>query len=124
MDLKALRLKNVNKLIIDHLYINSLRNKFEFLISLIKDNIGVLMISETKLDESFPTSKFMISGFSAPLCLDRNDKGGGIILCIREDIPSRLVSTESNQVEGFFVEIIYETRKSGYFVALIIQRKI
>ena len=28
MDLKALRLKNVNKLIIAHLNINSLRNKF------------------------------------------------------------------------------------------------
>ena len=50
MDLKSLRLKNVNKLIITHLNINSLRNKFEFLISLIKDNIDILMISETKLD--------------------------------------------------------------------------
>ena len=104
MDLKALRLKNVNKLIIAHFNINSLRNKFEFLISLIKYNIDVLMISETKLDESFPTSQFMINGFSAPFCLDRNDKGGGMILYIREDIPSRLVSTESSQVEGFFVE--------------------
>ena len=47
----------------------------------------------------------MIKGFSAPFCLDRNDKGGGIILYIKEDTPSRLVSTESCQVEGFFVEI-------------------
>ena len=49
MDLKALRLKNVNKLIIANLNINSLTNKFEFQISLIKDNIDVLMISETKV---------------------------------------------------------------------------
>ena len=54
MDLKALRVKNVNKLIIAHSNINSLRNKFEFLISLIKDKIDFLMISETKLDERFP----------------------------------------------------------------------
>ena len=74
MDLKALRLKNVNKLIITHLNINSLRNKFEFLISLIEDNIDVLMISETKLDESFPTSQFMINGLRAPFRLDRNIK--------------------------------------------------
>ena len=100
MDLKAFRLKNVNKLIIAHLNINSLRNNLEFLISLIKDNIDVLMISETKLAESFPTSQFMINGFSTPFGLDQNDKGGGIILYIREDIPSRLVSTESSQVEG------------------------
>ena len=106
MDLKDLRLKNVNKLIIAHLNTNSLRNKFEFLISPIKGNIDdVLMISETKLDESFPTSQFMINGFSAPFRLDRNDKGDGIILYIREDIPSKLVSTESSQVKGFFVEI-------------------
>ena len=70
MDLKALRLKNFNKLILAHLNINSLRNKFEFLISLIKDNIDILMISETKLDQSFPTNQFMINGFSAPFRLD------------------------------------------------------
>ena len=124
MDLKALRLNNANKLVIDYLNINYLRNKFEFLNSLIKDNIDILMISETKLDQSFPTNQFMINGFSAPFCLDRNDKGGGIILCIREDIPSRLVSTESSQVEIFFVEINLRNKKSGYSVALIIQRKI
>ena len=54
MDLKALRVKIVNKLIIADSNINYLRNKFEFLISLIKDNIDFLMISETKLDERFP----------------------------------------------------------------------
>ena len=111
MDLKVLRLKNFNKLITAHLNINSLRNKFEFLISLIKDNIDILMISETKLDQSFPTNQFMINGFSAPLRLDRNDKGGGIILYIREDIQSRLVSTESSQVEGIFVEINLQNKK-------------
>ena len=72
MDLKALRLKNFNKLITAHLNINSLRNKFEFLISLIKDNIDILMISETKLDQSFPTNQFMINSFSIPFRLDPN----------------------------------------------------
>ena len=38
------------------------------------------MISETKLDESFPTNQFMIKGFSALFSLDRNDKDCGIIL--------------------------------------------
>ena len=87
MDLKALHLKNINKLIVAHLDINSLRNKFEFLVSLIKGNIDILMISETKLDQSFPVNHFMINGFSAPFLLDQNDKGGGIILYFREDIP-------------------------------------
>ena len=69
------------------------------------------MISETKPDESFPTNEFIINGFSAPFRLERNDKGGGIILYIREDIPSRLVSTESSQVEVFFVEINVRNKK-------------
>ena len=60
------------------------------------------MISETKLHESFSTNQFMMNGFSAPFRLDQNDKRSVIILYIREDIPSRLVSTVSSQVEGFF----------------------
>ena len=63
MHLKAIHLKNVNKPMIAHLNINSLRSKFEFLISLSEDKIDVLMISETKLYESFPTNQFMINGF-------------------------------------------------------------
>ena len=111
MYLKALLLKNVTKLIIAHLNINSLRNEFEFLIPLIKDNINVLMVSETKLDESFPTSQFMINGFSAPFRFNQNYKGDGVILYIREDIPSRVVSTESSQVGSLFVEINLRNKK-------------
>ena len=66
---------------------NPLRNKFELLISRIKDNIEVLMTSGTKFDESFPTNKFMINCFSAPFHLEQNGKDGGIILYIREDMP-------------------------------------
>ena len=53
----------------------------------------------------------MISGFIALSRLDRNYKGGGIILYIREDIPSKLVSTESSQVEDFCVEINIQNKK-------------
>ena len=110
-ELRALRLKNLNKLVIAHLNINSLRNKFELLPFQIKDNIDILMLSETKLDESFPNSQFLINGFSAPYRLDRNNRGGGIILYIREDIPSRLLSTEISPIEGFFVELSLRNKK-------------
>ena len=53
----------------------------------------------------------MISGFIALSRLDRNYKVGGIILYIREDIPSKLVSTESSQVEDFCVEINLQNKK-------------
>ena len=53
----------------------------------------------------------MVNDFSDPFRLDRNYKGGGIILYIREDISSRLVSIESSQVEDFFVEINLRNKK-------------
>ena len=46
--------------------INSIRNKFETLVSPVTSDIDILMISETKIDESFPLSQFMIDGFSIP----------------------------------------------------------
>ena len=50
------------------------------------------MISETKLDPSFPTGQFHIRGFSEPYRFDRNGNGGGILLYIREDVPSKLIN--------------------------------
>ena len=88
-------------MLIADLNINSSRKDFEFLIPLIKYSIDVLMISETKLDENFPVNQFMINGFSAPFSLDQNDKGFGFIPCTREDIPSRLVSTELVKLKVF-----------------------
>ena len=54
--------KHLKKLIIAHLNINSLRNKFEFLVDQIKKKVDRLMVSETKLNESFPQGQFKISG--------------------------------------------------------------
>ena len=48
--LKDLRYKNFNGILIGHLNINSLRNKFEVLVSSIAVNLDILMISETKID--------------------------------------------------------------------------
>ena len=57
-----LRLKNVKRIIFAHININSIRNKFHLLTSEINDKIDILMISETKLDSSFPKSEFIIPG--------------------------------------------------------------
>ena len=51
-DLKSLHVRNFNKIIVGHLNINSIRNKFDFLAYQLKGNIDMLMISETKLDGS------------------------------------------------------------------------
>ena len=71
--------------------INSIRNKFELFSEHTKGNIDVLMISETKIDDSFPVGQFLIEGFCTPHRLDRNSEGGGVLSYVREDIPSNLV---------------------------------
>ena len=94
------------------------KNKFDSLGNIINNNIGILMISETKLDPSFPTGQFHIHGFSEPYSFDRNGNGGGILLYIREDIPSKLILTKMT-IEGFFVKINL-SKKGGSFAAHII----
>ena len=48
---------------------------------IVKININdVLMISETKIDDSFPIGVFVIDGYSTSYRLDRNSNGGGIVL--------------------------------------------
>ena len=45
-DLKTIRAKKLDRIIIAHLNINSIRNKFIYLHELVKDNIDILFISE------------------------------------------------------------------------------
>ena len=71
-----------------HLNINFVRNKFELLSSLIGGKIDILLITETKLDATFPTNQFFIQGYSTMYRLDRNDKGGGIMLFVKDGIIS------------------------------------
>ena len=58
----------------------------------IKNEVDILVITETKLDSSFPDSQFIIDGFRHPYRLDRNKHGRGVMIFVSEDIPSKLVS--------------------------------
>ena len=68
------------------------------------------MISETKLDSSFPNGQFQIHGYSEPYRLDRNGNGGGILVFIREDIPTKLIDSQM-KIEGFFIELNLRRKK-------------
>ena len=82
-------MKTINKLIFGNLNINSLPNKFDQLKTLIQGKIDILVVTETKLDATFPDEEFMMEGYSKPYRMDRNRDGGGIIIYVREDIPSK-----------------------------------
>ena len=70
--LKSFRIRNLNIIVVGYLNINSIRNKFDFLAHQVKGNIDILMISETKLDESFPAGQFLLIGYSVPFRFNRN----------------------------------------------------
>ena len=56
--LKTTRGGNLNKLIFAHLNINSIRNKYEELVSQVKGAVNILTISETKIDENLPVANY------------------------------------------------------------------
>ena len=89
------------------LNINSIRNKFEMLTSLIRNEIYVLLLSETKIDETCPSEQFLNSGFAKSLRLGRNCRVGGIMLFIRDNIPFRLLKPGNlpSNTDGLFIEI-------------------
>ena len=96
--------RNVSKIIVAHLNINCLRNKFHSLISQITGSTDIIMISETKLDESIPIGQFIVERFVVPYRKDRNGNGGKIMLFVREDIPSKLLSAENSPTELFLLK--------------------
>ena len=53
---------------------------------MVSEEIDILMITETKLDDSFPVSQVSIQGFCTPFRRDGNKNGGGILLYIRSNI--------------------------------------
>lgn len=87
--LKNIKEKNSERPVFAHLNINSLSSKFEPLKLMIKDSIDFLLVTESKIDDTFPCGQFQIEGFARPIRLDRNRNGGGVIIFIRDDLVCR-----------------------------------
>ena len=111
--LSDIRRKNLNRPIIGHININFLEGKFEALKHLVEDNLDVLVVTETKIDASYPTSQFAIKGVGTPFRQDRNKHGGGVLIYIREHLPCREIPfhNKPNDIEGIFVELSLRKKK-------------
>ena len=79
-------MKNVNRLITGNLNTNLKSNKFDQLKLCVQGMFDILIVAETKSDSIFPTSQFMIDGYSEPCHFDRSRNGGGVLTYILEDI--------------------------------------
>ena len=79
----------------------------------VQGKVYILIVTENKLNSTFPTSQFMIDGYSEPYRFDRNKNGGRVLIYIREDIPSKLLADHKlpHDIEGIFVELNLRKRK-------------
>ena len=109
--LQSLRLKNIDRIILGHININSIRHKIGLLGDMIHDRIDILLISETKIDKSFPNEQFRLKGFGDPYRLDRNCDGGGLLLYFRKDITAKPLKLIDSDIECIFSEVTISKKK-------------
>ena len=102
-----------NKFMLGHLNINYVRNKLEFLEDVINRNLDIILLSETKLDDSFLSAQFILKGYGVPYRFDMNSKGGGLLFYIRKDVTSKFFKLWSDNcnIESICVEINLRKRK-------------
>ena len=87
--LNVFRLKNPKKITLGHQNINSIPNKFEGIMTLVTNKLDVFLLSETKIDDTFPDAQFLQEGYCVPHRRDRKIGAGGLLLYTNENIPSR-----------------------------------
>ena len=68
--------------------VNSIRNKFVSIQELIKRTFDIFLISETKIDDSFPNAQFKIEGYKS-FRKDRDAFGGGLLFYVNEKLNCR-----------------------------------
>ena len=116
LDLQILsknRVKYPTNPLIAYLNINSLRNKIIDVREVIgKMSLDYLVISETKLDESFPSAQFNISNYEIRNRRDRDKNGGGLIEFVRKGfITKRLKDYETQFCETICSEFTVSKNK-------------
>ena len=103
----------MNKVIIGITNINSLPARSDQVKEVILKNVNILVMTENKLDDTFPLGQFYVEGFTMPYRLGSNRNGGDVIIYVREDIPSKILEKHKlpQDVEGMFVELNFRKIK-------------
>ena len=117
--LKNIKLKYPLNLCTAHLNINSIANKIDNLKSMLEQNLDIFCIAETKIDQSYPESQFCIPGYRKPYRLDISDKSGGLLVYVKETLPSRLLTKFKIPPDLQIIPIEINLRKSKWLVVSI-----
>ena len=99
---KSIKAKHPKNLFFGHLNVNSIRNKFVSIQELIKRTFDIFLISETKIDDSFPNAQFKIEGYKS-FRKDRDAFGGGLLFYVNEKLNCRSLKI---CLHNTFIEIL------------------
>ena len=91
---------------IPDLIFNAFAGKFDQFKLIIQNKLDDIVITETKLNDSYPNSQIFIESFRKPYRMDRNKFGGSLLIYIREDIQSKQLFKHNftKDLEGMFIE--------------------
>ena len=90
-----------------------MRNKIVDLREIILElSLDYFVLSETKIDQSFPIAQFYIKGYEVRARRDRDKQGGGLIEFVKNGfISKRLKKYETKQSESICSEFTIANRK-------------
>ena len=86
---------------------------------MISETIDILIIAETKVDDTFPTSQVLIEGFMKPYRYDRNQNGGGLLIHARERAPVKELKQYKDPADIEFGVIEINLKKQKWLLATI-----
>ena len=82
---------------------------------MIRDNIDILVIAETKIDSSFPSSQFQIEGYKTPYRLDITERSGGILVYVKDNlITKELKVTITCDIQAVYFQL--DLRKQKWLI--------
>ena len=85
---KSIKPKHPKNLFFGHLNVNSIRNKFVTIQELIKRTFDTFLISETKIDDSFPNVQFIFEVYKS-FRKDRDAVEGGLLFYVNGNLNRR-----------------------------------
>ena len=107
-----------------HLNINGIKGKFQSLQQIVRGNIDILAISESKLGHEHNANSLDMDGYTQPFRRDRDARGGGILVYVKGGITCRELKMKSEDIEGLCLEINLRKNKWLFLLVITIIRQI
>ena len=111
------RQKDCRKLLLWHLNINSIQNKFEEVKILVNQlKAQVIFLTETKIDSTYPNSQFKLDGFNL-YRQDRRKGGGGIMAFFSSSLITKRLQPPRKY--DTFESLVIKSKFGNYVVTVL-----